>query len=101
MFQKVRRAKTVKVQAFNLEGHAVEISASELTARVLLHEIDHLDGILFIDKMGPIAKLASRSALKEFERDYRKVQKRGEISPEAELEKVLTELDSTVRRSEW
>ncbi len=72
LFQKVRRAKTIKAQAYNLDGQLVNINASDMAARVLLHEVDHLHGILFIDKMGPIAKLASRAALKEFERIYRR-----------------------------
>lgn len=94
LFTKVRRAKTVKVQAYNLQGEAVEVTATDLAARAWQHEIDHLDGILFIDKMGPIAKLASRSALKEFERDYRRGQERGEIPPDAELAKAIASLDA-------
>src|SRR5205807_2529723 len=83
IYQKVRRAKTVKIQADNLQGRSFEIAASDLAARVLLHEFDHLQGVLFIDKMGMIAKLASRSQLKAFERDFRKAQERGEIPSDA------------------
>src|SRR5215831_13050249 len=55
LYQKVRRAKTVTVQAYNLDGQALEITCSDLPSRILQHEIDHLDGVLFIDKMGTIA----------------------------------------------
>ena len=96
LFQKVRRAKTVRIQAYNLEAEPIDLVSStlpadimELTSRVLQHEIDHLHGVLFVDKMGAIAKLASRSSLKEFEREYRKAQERGEIPPDAEIEKRL------------
>jgi peptide deformylase len=89
LYQKVRRAKTVRVQAFNLQGQAIDEVFEEMPARVCQHEIDHLHGILFIDKMGTIAKLASRGMLREFEREFRKAQERGEIPPTAELEKVL------------
>lgn len=83
LFQKVRRAKMVKVQAYNLQGKAIEVvPGGNLASRVLQHEIDHLSGILYIDKMGPIARLASRSALKELEHIYRKAQERGEIPPD-------------------
>src|SRR5438105_541949 len=78
LFQKVRRAKTVIVQAYNLEGQGIEITASELSARVLQHEIDHLHGVLYIDNMGPIARMASRGYLRTFERDYKKAQERGD-----------------------
>jgi peptide deformylase len=87
--QKIRRAKTVRVQAYNLKGEALEIQASELPARAWQHEVDHLNGILFIDKMGPIAKLASRTQLKEFERDFRRAQERGEIDAKLDLEQAL------------
>jgi peptide deformylase len=88
LYAKVRRAKTVKVQAYNLKGVAVEIAASDLPARVWQHEVDHLHGILFIDKMGTIAKLASRGALKEFEREFHKARERGEIPPDVEIEQM-------------
>ena len=45
----VNRALKVTVTALNREGEEITIEAEELFARVLQHEIDHLDGILFID----------------------------------------------------
>jgi peptide deformylase len=99
LYQKIRRAKSVKVQAYDLDGKEVllEVAGStpeeQLCSRLMQHEIDHLDGILFIDKMGTIAKLASRGSLKEFEREYRRAQQRGEIPPESEIEKTLNELE--------
>jgi peptide deformylase len=94
LYQKVRRAKTVKVHAYNLKGELVEIEASELAARCWQHEVDHLNGVLFIDKVGPIGKLAIRASLKEFEQAYRKAQERGEIPPDAQLESQLTLLEA-------
>jgi peptide deformylase len=94
LFAKVRRAKTVKVQAYNLQGELIEETANELAARALQHEIDHLHGILFIDKMGTIAKLSCRGALKDFERDYKKAQERGEIPPDADIKQMLDRLEA-------
>jgi peptide deformylase len=94
LFQKVRRAKTVKVQAYNIKGEAVELTAHDLEARAWQHELDHLNGVLFIDKMGPIAKLCARGDVKNFEREFRKAQEKGEIPPEAEIEKLLAALES-------
>jgi peptide deformylase len=99
LYQKVRRAKSIKVQAYDLDGKEVllEIAGStpeeQLGSRLVQHETDHLHGILFIDKMGPLGKLASRGALKEFERDYRRAQERGEIPADPEIEKGLNELE--------
>ena len=94
LYAKVRRAKNVKVHAYNLKGESVEITASDLAARVWQHEVDHLHGILFIDKLGPIGKFNSRGSVKEFERDFRKAQERGEIAPDLELEMQLEALEA-------
>jgi peptide deformylase len=94
LFQKVRRAWTVRVQAYNLEGQLLDIEASELPARIWQHEVDHLHGVLFIDKLGPIGKLASRGTLREFEYVYKKAQDRGEIPSDSDIEKRLTELEA-------
>jgi peptide deformylase len=96
LFQKVRRARNITFQAYNLKGELVEETVSELEARVWQHEVDHLHAVLFIDKMGTIAKIASRGTLKEFEREYRKAQERGEIPPEVEINKALDELERQV-----
>ena len=92
LFQKVRRSKTVRVRAYNLRGESLEIQANDLVARVWQHEVDHLQGVLFIDKMGPVAKLASRGALKDFEREFRKAQERGEIPADADMKRYLKEM---------
>lgn len=48
---KVKRPFKVKVKAINEENKEIEIEGEELLARALCHEIDHLNGILFIDKV--------------------------------------------------
>lgn len=47
----VIRPEKVKVRALNRKGEEVEYEGDELLARAFCHEIDHLDGVLFIDKM--------------------------------------------------
>jgi peptide deformylase len=93
LYQKIRRAKTIKVQAYNLKGELVEKVVTDLEARAWQHEIDHLNGVLFIDKMGMIAKLSSRLTVKNFEAVFRRAQERGEIPPDAEIEKLLAALE--------
>jgi peptide deformylase len=99
LYQKIRRAKTVRVQAYNLRGEVIDKSVSELEARLWQHEVDHLDGILFIDKMGTIARLASRNALKEFEQDYQRGQEKGDIPPTAEIERLLKERGEAMEKN--
>ncbi|HYT89124.1 MAG TPA: peptide deformylase [Gemmataceae bacterium] len=93
LYQKIRRAKTIKIQAYNLKGELVEKVASDLEARAWQHEIDHLNGVLFIDKMGLIARLSARGSVKNFESLFRRAQERGEIPPNAEIEKLLATLE--------
>jgi peptide deformylase len=93
LFGKVRRARTIKFQAYNLKSQLEEGTVSDLEARVWQHEVDHLHGELFIDKMGPIAKMASRGDVKKFEREFHRAQERGEIPPDAEIKKVLETLE--------
>ncbi|MGR3219915.1 MAG: peptide deformylase [Candidatus Anammoxibacter sp.] len=70
---KLIRSATVEVVAYNLKGERLQIEAEGLQARVFQHEIDHLNGILFIDKMTPASSMANSQKIKEFERIYRKV----------------------------
>lgn len=60
IFGLVRRHAKIKVKARTYSGDKVEFSAQDLFARVIQHEIDHLDGILFIDKAEKI--IQSRGA---------------------------------------
>jgi len=69
--EKVQRASRVKVRAQNEKGEWFEVEGTELLARALQHEIDHLDGVLFIER---ISRLKRELAL----RKIRKMQKNGE-----------------------
>jgi len=51
IFGNVSRCKEVKCEYFDINGDKIKIEAEGLFARVIQHEIDHLDGILFIDKV--------------------------------------------------
>jgi peptide deformylase len=51
LYYPVRRYERVAAKGFDLQGHEVTIEAQELLARVLQHEVDHLEGVLFIDRL--------------------------------------------------
>ena len=84
LYQNVRRAKSVKVQAYNLKGELYEMTCGELPARVWQHEIDHLNGVLFIDKMGPLGRMNSKRELEKFIADFEEAKKKGTIPPDTE-----------------
>ncbi|HUP90053.1 MAG TPA: peptide deformylase [Longimicrobiales bacterium] len=52
----VERSIHVKVRGMSPEGEVREFEADDLVARILQHEIDHLDGVLFIDRMGALKR---------------------------------------------
>jgi peptide deformylase len=89
LYQKVRRAKTVKLRAYNLQGEMFEVTASDLVARVIQHEADHLAGILYIDKMSMLGKMSSRSMLRSFEHEFEQGQERGQIPSTKDLMAAL------------
>jgi peptide deformylase len=55
---KVARAAEVLVEGLTPEGEAIRKKCSGILARVIQHEIDHLDGILFVDRLGFLGKAA-------------------------------------------
>jgi peptide deformylase len=65
----IERAEWARVEAQTVDGHRVEIQATGLLARALQHEIDHLNGILFIDRMSSAAKASLASKLKRLQNE--------------------------------
>ena len=81
----IERAKSIIVHAQTLEDDKIDIEASGLLARAIQHEVDHLNGILFIDRMNSAAKAALSSRLKRLQKET----KRGKrIRPEDEVSLV-------------
>jgi peptide deformylase len=75
-YEEVERPTAVKVKFLDLEGRLQEVEAKGLLATCLQHEIDHINGILFIDY---ISKLKRDMVLKKF----KKAQKRGDTTRDA------------------
>jgi len=56
VFGTVRRPKRIRLTALNAQGDQIDVIAEGMYARILQHEIDHLDGVLFTDKVITITK---------------------------------------------
>jgi len=67
---KLSRPECCVIEAWNLEGEKFVIHAADLLAKVVQHENDHLDGKLIIDRIGTVARIAHRKAIKQLEREY-------------------------------
>jgi len=86
LYGDVRRSEALVVEAFDLEGQAFRLEVDDLPARVVQHENDHLDGIMFTDRMrdeGTSAKMDIE--LPKFATAYQQAQKAGEIQPDPQI----------------
>lgn len=71
----VVRAAVVRVKGYDREGNSIELSGDGLLARMLQHEIDHLNGILFIDRLSSLKKSLFLRRMKKLQK-----QSKGELS---------------------
>ncbi len=91
VFGDVTRSNRVIVRALNEKGEQVEVEGTELLARCMQHEIDHLDGKLFIDYLSMLKRRSAMSTWDKIKDDYpnfiRKVaqEKKGPHHSEGEL----------------
>jgi peptide deformylase len=65
----IERAKSIAACAQTLDREKIQIEASGLLARAIQHEVDHLNGILFIDRMNSAAKAALSSRLRRLQKE--------------------------------
>ncbi|MCG3121903.1 MAG: Peptide deformylase [Phycisphaerales bacterium] len=67
----VLRPPTVTITAYDLQGRQFTTQATGLLARCWQHEVDHLDGVLILDRMTQMSRLRNRSAIRDLERSAR------------------------------
>ena len=58
IFLEIKRAKEIEVEGLDINGKEIQLKAKGLLARVFQHEIDHLDGILFFDRLSFLKRIA-------------------------------------------
>jgi peptide deformylase len=68
IYAKVRRPQSLVLKGLDHEGREVDIEASGMGARAFSHEIDHLDGIIFVDKIGMVKRSLIRKKLNEIKK---------------------------------
>ena len=91
LYAKVRRARKIRVRAFDINANPIEIEADDLLGRAIQHETDHLDGRLFIDYTGPLTKPAAVAKIKEIEAGFRQAQAEGIYPPDDEIARQLAQ----------
>ena len=85
LYGPVPRAEEIIVEAFDLDGQGFEMECDDLMARVVQHENDHLDGVLFIDRMDDEELAHVQAQLDDFEKDYRRRQNEGKVPGDDEI----------------
>jgi peptide deformylase len=68
MYEDVTRSLNVHVRAYDEHGKVFELDAEGYLARAIQHEIDHLDGVLFVDRLSPLKRQFLRRALESLAR---------------------------------
>ena len=93
MYGQVKRAAKIDIEAFDLSGECFEYSLDELAARAVQHESDHLDGVLFIDRMTESARRELDPVISDFETQFRRWQAEGRYPSDEILKRELLQLE--------
>jgi peptide deformylase len=87
----VNRSRTIHIDAFGLQGNVISMDLDGLLARVVQHETDHLDGIMFLDRMNPLSLKTLQADIQEFELEFTSRQQGGIIESDEEIYTKLAE----------
>jgi peptide deformylase len=89
----VTRNATIKIEAYDLDGNEIAGELEGLMARIAQHETDHLDGTLFIDRLGPAHAMSIRDQLEEFELAFQSRLETHELPDAQAMAERLRELE--------
>lgn len=93
LYADVKRAAEVVVEAFDLDGNVFEYNLKDLGSRAVQHEIDHLDGVLFIDRMVESIRRKCDPAVAKFEAEFRQQQAEGTFPTDEAIKQYLKSLE--------
>lgn len=92
LYAPVRRSSEISVEAFDLDGRPFELELDGLPARVVQHELDHVLGVLFIDRVTDSVRRELESDLQAFESYFRHEQESGRYPDDSVLKAELEKL---------
>lgn len=95
LYGQVARAEEIVLEAYDINGDGFEMECSEILARVIQHENDHLDGVLFIDRMKSDEVAEIQANLDDLETQFRQSQAAGTLASDDELKRQLSEMEKT------
>ena len=90
----VARPETVHVSAYDLSGNEISMTVDGMLARAIQHETDHLEGVLFIDRISESSMKQVDSELQEFEIDFANQRSTGVIPDDQSILNRLAEIEA-------
>lgn len=93
LYAPVKRPASVHLHAYSLQGEPFQAQLDGMLARVVQHEIDHLDGILFIDRLSSTGQMDITPNLDEFMLEFENRRKCGDIPSDEEIANRWDELE--------
>ncbi len=93
VYADVRRPETVVFNAYSLDGKEIDGTLSGMMARVVQHETDHLDGVLFVDRLSTTGQMDVADELSAFENEFHQARERGAIPDDSQIAQRLLELE--------
>tara|TARA_R110002072_G_scaffold238769_2_gene396304 strand:+ start:196085 stop:196738 length:654 start_codon:yes stop_codon:yes gene_type:complete len=95
LYGQVARAEEIVLEAYDIDGQGFEMECSEILARVIQHENDHLDGVLFIDRMRPDEVEELQANIDDIETQFRQTQAAGTTASDEKLKEQLAQMEKT------
>lgn len=92
IYAPVTRATRVVIDAFDLSGQQFEMDLEDLDARVVQHEYDHIEGVMFTDRLAPGYLAKVQPLITDLELQFRNRQKEGTVASDDQLEAQLMAL---------
>ena len=92
IYAPVTRATRVVIDAFDLSGQQFEMDLEDLDARVVQHEYDHIEGLMFTDRLAPGYLAKVQPLITDLELQFRNRQKEGTVPSDDELKAQLMAL---------
>jgi peptide deformylase len=93
IYAPVKRSAKIVISAYDLTGRETNYELTGLLARAAQHEYDHLDGVLFIDRLTPSGLLSVKQSLLDLEEQFEGDRRRGIIPDDQQIASRLAELE--------
>lgn len=94
IFGPVTRATKIVIDAFDLDGQQFELELEDLPARVVQHEYDHVEGVMFTDRIPAASLQKIQPLIDDLETQFRNRQKEGQLAADDELKATLLQLQN-------